>query len=100
MKYVLYRSFGDLDRDVKKHELVAVVTGNCIEDVTDALVKAAVEDLTGLPEYANCHAVAYAPEPVDIHRRVKRYTYEMMGVVEMYPENKLIDFGIIEESEQ
>ena len=24
MKYKLYRSFGDLDKDVKKHELVAV----------------------------------------------------------------------------
>ena len=24
MKYILYRSFGDLDKDIKKHELVAV----------------------------------------------------------------------------
>ena len=24
MKYLLYRSFGNLDKDVKKHELVAV----------------------------------------------------------------------------
>ena len=27
MKYILYRSFGDLDKDIKKHELVAVETG-------------------------------------------------------------------------
>lgn len=27
MKYKLYRSFGDLDKDVKKHELVAVEYG-------------------------------------------------------------------------
>ena len=24
MKYKLYRSFGDIDKDVKKHELIAV----------------------------------------------------------------------------
>ena len=44
---------------------------------------------------------AYAPEPVQEHRRVRRYQYEMMGVV--YPQyaekNILIDYGLIEESE-
>ena len=37
MKYILYRSFGDLDKDIKKHELVAVETGRNIDDVADAL---------------------------------------------------------------
>ena len=41
MKYILYRSFGDLDKDIKKHELVAVETGKNIDDVADALIKAA-----------------------------------------------------------
>ena len=27
MKYLLYRSFGNLEKDVKKHELVAVEYG-------------------------------------------------------------------------
>ena len=36
MKYILYRSFGDLDKDIKKHELVAVETGKNIDDVADA----------------------------------------------------------------
>lgn len=27
MKYLLYRSFGNLDKDIKKHELVAVEYG-------------------------------------------------------------------------
>ena len=27
MKYLLYRSFGNLDQDVKKHELLAVEYG-------------------------------------------------------------------------
>ena len=30
MKYILYRSFGDLDKDIKKHELVAVEIGGRI----------------------------------------------------------------------
>ena len=43
MKYILYRSFGNLDKDIKKHELVAVETGKNIDDVTDALIKAAAD---------------------------------------------------------
>ena len=31
MKYILYRSLGDLDKDIKKHELVAVETGKNID---------------------------------------------------------------------
>lgn len=50
MKYILYRSFGDLDKDIKKHELVAVETGKNIDDVADALIKAAADDLAGMPE--------------------------------------------------
>ena len=59
MKYILYRSFGNLDKDIKKHELVAVETGKNINDVTDALIKAAADDLAGLPEYEHCETAAY-----------------------------------------
>ena len=44
MKYILYRSFGDLDKDIKKHELVAVEIGKNIDDVADALIKAAADE--------------------------------------------------------
>ena len=54
MKYLLYRSFGNLEKDVKKHELVAVEYGKDIGDVTDALIKAAADDLAGMPEYERC----------------------------------------------
>lgn len=54
MKYKLFRSPGDLDKAVRKHELVAVETGKNIDDVTDALIKAAADDLAGLPEYEHC----------------------------------------------
>ena len=99
MKYKLFRSPGDLDKSVLKHELVAVEIGNSIDDVTDALIRAVRDDLAEMPEYAHCETAAYAPELVKPFRRVKRYRYEMTGIV--YPkyaeENVLIDYGIIEE---
>ena len=101
MKYILYRSFGNLDKDVKKHELVAVEYGQDIYAVTDALVKAAADALAGMPEYEKFETAAFAPEPIKDFRRVKRYAYEMTGIV--YPthgdKNILIDFGIVEEAE-
>ena len=93
MKYILYRSFGNLDKDIKKHELVAVET--------DALIKAVADDLAGMPEYEHCETAAYAPEPVKDFRKVRRYQYEMTGIV--YPPNAdkniLIDYGIVEAEE-
>ena len=78
MKYKLFRSPGDLDKAVRKHELVAVETGKNIDDVADALIRAVRDDLAEMPEYAHCETAAYAPEPVQEHRRVRRYQYEMM----------------------
>lgn len=101
MKYKLYRSFGDLDKDVTKHELVAVEYGKDIDEVTEALIKVVSDDLAETPGYEKFKTVAYAPEPVKSFRRVKRYAYEMTGIV--YPtcaeENILIDYGIVEEAE-
>ena len=101
MKYKLFRSPGNLDKAVQKHELVAVETGKNIDDVADALIRAVRDDLAEMPEYAHCETAAYAPEPVQEHRRVRRYQYEMMGIV--YPQyaekNILIDYGVIEEAE-
>ncbi len=44
MKYVLYRSLGNLDNQVKQHELVAVEYGSDIYEVTDALVRDVTDD--------------------------------------------------------
>lgn len=100
MKYLPYRSFGNLDKDVKKHELVAVEYGKDIYDVTDALIKAAADDLAGLSEYEKYETAAFAPERTKDFRKTKRYAYEMTGIV--YPthadKNILIDFGIVEEA--
>lgn len=90
MKYKLFRSPGNLDKAIRKHELVAVETGKNIDDVADALIRAVRDDLAEMPEYAHCETAAYAPEPVQEHRRVRRYQYEMMGVV--YPQCALPGF--------
>lgn len=101
MKYILYRSFGDLDKDIKKHELVAVEIGGSIDEVTNALIKDVAEDLAEMPEYAHCEIAAYAPELIHNFRRVKRYQYEMQGMVSppRAKENILIDYGIVETEE-
>lgn len=98
MKYILYRSLGDLDKSVKKHELVAVEIGRDIDEVTDALIKDVSQDLAEMPEFAHCETYAYAPERVRDFRRIKRYQYEMEGVVSPpnAKENTLIDYGIME----
>lgn len=101
MKYILYRSFGSIDKNVRKHELIGVEIGRNIDEVTDALIKDAADDLSAMPEYEHCETAAFAPEPVKDFRRVKRYQYEMTGIV--YPphadKNILIDFGIVEKAE-
>lgn len=98
MKYILYRAPHGLDKNVRQHELIAVEYGKNIFDVTDALIRAAADDLAGLPEYTGCETAAMAPEPIESFRRVKKYQYEMLGIV--YPtkgkENFLVDFGIVE----
>ena len=58
MKYLLYRSFGNLEKDVKKHELVAVEYGKDIDDVADALIK---RQRMTLPVCRNTSAVRQRP---------------------------------------
>ena len=101
MKYTLYRSFGNLDNDVRKHELAAVEYAPDIYAATDALVRAVADDLAGMPEYAGCETTSFAPEPVQHYRKVKRYSYVMTGQVipPNAPENILIEYGVVEGNE-
>lgn len=101
MKYKLFRSPGDLNKAVRQHELVAVETGKNIDDVTNALIWTPRDNLAEMPGYSHCETAAFAPELVEEFRRVRRYQYEMIGIV--YPQyaekNILIDYGIMEEEE-
>lgn len=101
MKYILYRSFGNLDNEVSKHELIAVEYGKDIHEATDALITDVTDDLAEIPEYAGCKTTSYSPEILQPFRKAKRYSYVMLGQV-LPPnakENILIEYGIIEKSE-
>ena len=69
MKYKLYRSLRNLDKDIRKHELAAVEIGADIDAVTDVLIRSVTDELSGMPEYQGCKVYAYAPKPVDGTRR-------------------------------
>lgn len=100
-KYQVYRSLVKLDKDVKKHELIAVEYGKDIYAVTDALINAVRNDAIGLEKYQKFYdAQVYEPEPVDGQVRVKRYAYVMMAVLapEYGEKNDIIDYGITEET--
>lgn len=100
-KYKVFRSFGKVDEDIRKHELVAVEYGENIDVVTDKLVEVINEDATGLPQYqTGFHCVADGPERIDsTTRHVKRYQYVMTAILgPNYGEtNDLLEYGIIEE---
>ena len=61
MKYKLFRSPGDLDKAVRKHELVAVETGKSIDDVADALIRDVRDDLAEMPSMRTA-------KPLRMHR--------------------------------
>lgn len=100
-KYVLYR-IGIVEEDeedreeVEAEELVAVEYGNSIDDVLDNLLRAVRDDLSEMPEYAQCEVNAYGP-----HFEYRSgNTYDMTGVVcpPAAEKNILIDY-IVEEEE-
>ena len=98
-KFLVFRSYGNLERDVRKHELVVVEHGANIYAVADAIVKAVRDDITGIEEYQSYEVEVYAPEPVPSGRRIKRYAYSIMTVVS--PANgklgDILEYGVVEE---
>lgn len=100
-KYQIFRSLGNMDKDIKKHELVAVEYGENIHAVTDILIKAVREDAIDLTQYQKGYtASTYAPEPVPDCRRVKRYAYIIMAIVspEYGESNDIVEYGVTEEN--
>ncbi len=97
-KYMIYRAPGKVDRDLGRHELVGVEYGSDIWDVTDDLIRAVCDDLSGNPEYEHCEVYAYAPENAPEYFRTKRYQYWMDGIVSppAAKTNTVISYGIIE----
>lgn len=100
-KYLIYRAPKEIDRDLSKHELVGVEYGEDIDAVTDIIIRAVTDDLSGNPEYAGCEVFAYAPEPMNQSKRTRKYQYHVTGVVSPVSakENILVNYGIIEREE-
>lgn len=113
MKYLLYR-FPDAlkwdDEDelrLKKGfqfpiqpELVSVEYGEDIDQVTDNLIQAVTQELSGMEEYARFECFAYAPdEPMALEDMTNtEFDYEMRGIVEGHDNgmNTIICFGVQE----
>lgn len=100
-KYKVFRSFGNVDRDIKKHVLVAVEYGNNIDDVTKELIRTVNDDATGLSKYQTGYtSITVGPKEIESSRRVKRYPYTITAILQ--PDsgglNDLLEYGITEES--
>lgn len=100
-KYKIYRSFGSIDKAIRKHELVGVITASDIEEAEESIIEEVKADLAGNTEieYKNFTVHAEELEPAEDHHKSKRYDYCILGII--YPDvaekNILIEYGIIEE---
>ena len=81
-------------------ELVAVEYGEDIYQVTNSLIQAVDQDLSGMAEYARFDCCAYAPdEPFALEYMTDdEFDYEMSGIVCGGADglNKIIYFGVKE----
>ena len=100
-KYILYRigilEEDDVNRDEgEAEEMVAVEYGDSIDAVLESLLRAVRDDLSEMPEYAQCGVDAYGPH----FENCSGNTYDMMGVVipPVAEKNILVDY-IVEEEE-
>ena len=66
----LYRSYGNIDYEDRKNELVVVGYGKDIYDATDSLIRVVSDDLSEMSEYIGCKTTAFAPEIVQSFRKV------------------------------
>ena len=102
-KYKVFCSFGNADKNIRKHELVGVEYGNNIHEIEKQLMRTVTADASELPQYQSGYtATAYAPEAVAACRKVKRYGYIIQAVLcpDFGEKNELIEYGIIEEPDR
>jgi len=75
MKYLLYRSLGELEDDEEQHQLVGVEVGKDVYSVADTFVKIVNYDMSC--EFPGCQGtVCYAPE---FEQFAQRYDYHMFA---------------------
>ena len=92
MKYLLYRSLGELEENEELHQLVGVEVGKDIYSVADTFVKIVNYDMNC--EFPRCQGtVCYAPE---FEQFAQRYDYHMFAYAHFPDDTITIDYGIIE----
>ena len=64
-KYLIYRTLGKVERDIKKHELIGIEYGTDIFDACNKIIKAVQDDASQLPDYKGYDVEVYAPEKAD-----------------------------------
>lgn len=101
-KFKVYRSFGDLDKQIRKHELIAVEYGTSIEKVEEAIIKCIKSDLDTNPDaqaYRNFTTLVYELEFNEDNHKNKTYKYCTIGIIQpdYASENIVIEYGIKEE---
>lgn len=97
-KYILYKLSKERKKNIKRYEIVGVEYGKDIYDVTEALIRDVVEDLTETPEYKSCKAIACAPEAISYSYSNAQYQYAMSGAVSFPHTNRkiVIKYGVVE----
>lgn len=97
-KYTVHRAEGQADRNIGKHELIAIEYAEDIDEATDKILRAVMDDLSENPQYAGCGVTASPPEQRD-DARTKRYQYYVTGIVmpPNAPKNILVEYGVIEQ---
>lgn len=97
-RYILYRTEGYLDRNLRQHTLVAVEYGQDIYAVEEKLLQDVREDLAEFDSDGRYEVEAFEPELIPVPLRTKKYKYIMEGIVYGADKglNLIIKYGIVE----
>lgn len=97
-EYHIYRSLGNVERDIGKHELIGLEYGKDIFDAADRVLRAIRDDASELPENKGYEVDVFAPEEMSRLSRKTRYAYRADAVIgsPALPKNKILPYGIVE----
>lgn len=99
-KFKVFRSPGDVERNVSKHELIAVEYGKDIYDVTKRINRAVNEDAVGLPKYESGYTSSTdGPMEMVGYQSIQHYQYFIVVCLtpKVGKQYKLLEYGIIME---
>lgn len=101
-KFKVYRSLGQLDKQIRKHELIAVEYGPSIEEVEETIRECIKADLDTNPDaqaYREFTSTVNELEYNEDHHENKTYQYCTTGIIhpDYAAQNIVIEYGIKEE---